>query len=109
MGSYLLVETRDPFDSADTARFYDLAESLAAEANDVTLFLVQNGVLPTRRDSVAGGRITEMAGRMHVLADELSLRERGIQATEMPDEVRAAPIDTLVDLAAEPGRKVIWH
>ena len=109
MGSYVLVETRDPFDSSDVGDLYDLAESLADEANDVTVFLVQNGVLPVRRESTAGKRIAGLASKTTVLADEFSLRERGIRADEVTQGVHTSTIDRLVDLVVEDGRKVIWH
>jgi hypothetical protein len=44
-----------------------------------------------------------------VLADEFSLRERGIRGDELAAGVRPAGIDTLVDLVVDEGRKVIWH
>ncbi len=49
MANYLLIESRDPFECKDVNYYYDLASSLAAEAEGVTLFLVQNGVLPARQ------------------------------------------------------------
>ena len=49
MARYLLIESRDPFDSNDTQFWSDLAGQLAAAKNEVTLFLVQNGVLPARQ------------------------------------------------------------
>jgi sulfur relay (sulfurtransferase) complex TusBCD TusD component (DsrE family) len=109
MGSYVVVETRDPFDSADVDDLYDLAEGLADEANDVTVFLVQNAVLPVRAASTAGHRLAELSAKTTVLADEFSLRERGIRGDELAAGVRPAGIDTLVDLVVDEGRKVIWH
>jgi predicted peroxiredoxin len=109
MGKYLLIESRDPFDSADVGQAYELARGLADEANEVTVFLVQNGVLPVRKASAAAGRVGELAAKATVLADDFSLRERGITADEIVDGVRPTPIDALVDLVTEPGRKVIWH
>jgi sulfur transfer complex TusBCD TusB component (DsrH family) len=109
MGSYLLVETRDPFDSAVVGTTYDLVEDLSGHGDDVTLFLAQNGVLAARKASTAGSRIAQVASRAQVLADDFSLRERGIDVGELADGVQAAPIDTVVDLALEDGRKVIWH
>ena len=61
MPSYVLIESRDPFDTNDTRFCSDLAQELAAAKNHVTLFLVQNGVLPAR----AGARsddLTRLAG-----------------------------------------------
>ena len=49
MAKYLLIESRDPFDTNDVGYFYETAENLVSEGNEVTLCLVQNGVLPARR------------------------------------------------------------
>lgn len=51
MAKYLLIQSRDPFESNDVAYFYELAAGLAREGSDVMLFLVQNGVLAARRSS----------------------------------------------------------
>jgi hypothetical protein len=109
MGTYLLVESRDPFDSADVSDIYQLAQGLADEGNEVTLFLVQNGVLPTRRASSAAGQLGDLAAKATVLADDFSLRERGIRADELVQGISPTPIDDLVDLVIGDGRKVIWH
>jgi sulfur relay (sulfurtransferase) complex TusBCD TusD component (DsrE family) len=108
MGSYLLIETRDPFDSNDVQNAYDLARGLAAN-NDVTVFLAQNGVLPARQASAAASQISDLASSTTVLADDFSLRERGIGGDELVQGVTPSPIDTVIDLLAENGRKVIWH
>lgn len=109
MAKYLLVEARDPFDSADVSRFYDLAGGMADQAENVTVFLVQNGVLPTRRNSAAAAHVTKLASKATVLADGFSLRERGIGTGDLADGVEVSTIDRLVDLLAEDGRKVLWH
>ena len=48
MADYLLIESRDPFEFRDTVFCTDLARRLADTGNRVTIFLVQNGVLPAR-------------------------------------------------------------
>ena len=48
MPGYLLIESRDPFESTGAARTYELAIQLRAAGHDVALFLVQNGVLAVR-------------------------------------------------------------
>jgi predicted peroxiredoxin len=108
MANYLLIESRDPFDSNDVANFYGLASGLARAGNGVTLFLVQNGVLPARQ-SAGSAALAEVAGTgVTVLADEFSLQERGIGADRLAAGVAAAPLETVVDgLAA--GHKAIWH
>jgi len=44
-----------------------------------------------------------------VLADDFSLRERGIEGAELTRGVQEASIDTLVDLVMRPHAKAIWH
>ena len=108
MTRYLLIESRDPFDSSDVRFCCDLAQQLVAAKNEVTLFLVQNGVLPAR----AGARsddLTRLAGAgVRVLADSFSLRERGIDESRLAAGVAAAPLDVVMDALAD-GAKVIWH
>ena len=108
LAKYLLIESRDPFDSNDTRFCGDLARQLAAAKNEVTLFLVQNGVLPVR----PGPRsvdLTSLAGAgVRVLADSFSLKERGIDENRLASGVAVAPLDVVLDALAE-GAKVIWH
>lgn len=108
MANYLLIESRDPFDSNDVANIYGLASGLARQGNAVTLFLVQNGVLPARQ-STRTAALAEVAGAgVEVLADEFSLQERGIAAERLASGVTAAPLDVVIDKLAE-GHKAIWH
>ena len=107
MAKYLLIESRDPFEVNDVLYYYDLAATLAKEG-DVTLFLVQNGVLPARR-SAKSRRLTELAqAGVRVLAEEFSLRERGIRADRLAEGVAPAALDVVIDQLAA-GRKALWH
>jgi predicted peroxiredoxin len=108
MAKYLLIESRDPFESTEVAHQLDLAASLAREGNEVTLFLVQNGVLPARRGARSDALARLADGGVEVLADEFSLRERGIAADRLAPGVKAAPLDVLID-QLEAGRKAVWH
>jgi intracellular sulfur oxidation DsrE/DsrF family protein len=103
-----LIESRDPFDSNDTGFCCDLAQQLAAANNEVTLFLVQNGVLPARAGARSGD-LAKLAGSgVSVLADSFSLKERGIDEAHLVAGIAAAPLDVVLDALAE-GAKVIWH
>jgi intracellular sulfur oxidation DsrE/DsrF family protein len=107
MAKYLLIESRDPFEVNDVLYYYDLADELAKDG-EVTLFLVQNGVLPARR-SARSKRLTELAkAGVRVLADDFSLRERGIRPDRLAEGVSAAPLDVVIDQLAD-GRKALWH
>jgi sulfur relay (sulfurtransferase) complex TusBCD TusD component (DsrE family) len=109
MAKYLLIESRDPYDSNDTQHFYDLAQGLRKDGNDVTLFLVQNGVLPARRGAKAPALEAVAKAGVEVLADDFSLRERGIEPGELASGVRETAIGGLVDLVMRPGTKTLWH
>ena len=108
MTDYLLIESRDPFDSNDTQFTHELAKGLKRHGHEVTLFLVQNGVLPAR-PSAHSAALSDLArAGIEVLADDFSLSERGIAADGLAEGVRAASLEVVVDQLAE-GRKAIWH
>jgi sulfur relay (sulfurtransferase) complex TusBCD TusD component (DsrE family) len=111
LGKYLLIESRDPYEYADTNYFYDLARDLAERGNDVAFYLMQNGVLVARSGAKPDkvGELRQGAPRVRVLADEFSLRERGISKDATAPGIEVTEIGTLVDLLVEDGRKAIWH
>ncbi len=107
MAKYLLIESRDPFEANDVRYYYELAATLATRG-EVTLFLVQNGVLPARRSSESR-HLTQLAeSGVRVLADEFSLRERAIGADRLAPGVTPAALDVVIDQLAE-GRRALWH
>jgi predicted peroxiredoxin len=108
MPRYLLVESRDPFDSNDTGFCSDLARQLAAARNEVTVFLVQNGVLPARPGARSDALTALTRAGVRVLADEFSLRERGIDHSRLAAGIAAAPLAVVLDALAD-GAKVLWH
>ena len=111
MARYVLIESRDPFEYGDSLYMYDLAGDLAGKKNDVTLFLIQNGVLTTRQgvknNPLAG--LQQRAPSVNVAADDFSLRERGIAKSSIGGGVEVSNVDNLVDLLVEDGTKIVWH
>ena len=108
MSSYLLIESRDPYTSGDARGYAALASQLKLAGHEVALFLIQNGVLPAR-DSARNTELRDAIGaRVEVLADEFSLRERGIDASRLLTGVHAAPIAMVVERLAS-GWKTLWH
>jgi len=105
---YLLVASRDPYTHVGTRRCYELASQLAGEGHRVTLFLVQNGVLPARSHGVASDLAALAAASIRVVADELSLRERGIAPARVPAAIECASLDVVIE-ALESGARVLWH
>ncbi|MEQ8996730.1 MAG: DsrE family protein [Coleofasciculus sp. B1-GNL1-01] len=104
MAKYFLIESRSSFDSTQVSQNYQLASDLANAGNETTLFLVENGVLAAR--AAAANSLANLKA-VNVLADDFSLRERGISETELGDGVQVASIAAVVDAMAE-GQKTIW-
>ena len=109
MTKYLFIESRDPFESRDTRFVEETATALKQRGHEVTVFLVQNGVLAARkngRDSYVG----RLAGAgVTLLADDFSLCERGIQTAELSTGIQQSSIDSLVAALVQADTKAIWH
>ena len=106
MTEYLLIESRDPFESNDVGYYYELARGLSDAGNHVTLLLVQNAVLAARASAQAP-KLRELVGSgVKVVADDFSLQQRGI--TKLLDGIETAPIDVVVD-HLEAGHRALWH
>ncbi len=101
MPSYLLIESRDPFSTQAVLRHVELAVALRQAGSPVTLYLVQNGVLPCRAGSDGDALHQALAAGVEVLADEHSLSERGISGTDVSRGVRPASIDVVVGRLAD--------
>jgi len=108
MAKYTLIASRDPYESKEAEHYLALAGDLRQAGNEVTLFLVQNGVFAAR-PGTSTARLTALAeAGVTVLADSFSLRERGISAGRLAEKVKASELDIVVDHLAQ-GRKVVWH
>jgi len=107
MSRYIFIESRDPFESRDTRFIEETAAWVKERGHEVTVFLVQNGVLAARQSARQLGRLTE-AG-VTVLADDLSLRERGIKSDELAPNIRESGIEALVDALVQENTKALWH
>ena len=103
---YLLIESRDPFESNDVAHYYELSKGLVDAGNEVTLLLVQNAVLAARPSDHSGALSALWKSGVKVLADEFSLKERGI--SKLAEGVATTSIEIVVD-HLEAGHKTLWH
>src|SRR5215471_12975650 len=109
MTRYLFIESRDPFESRDVQFVVDTATGLKQHDNEVTVFLVQNGVLAARRNC-RGSQIGTLAkAGVRILADDFSLRERGISPAELAGGVQQSTIDALVDALVRENTRAVWH
>jgi predicted peroxiredoxin len=106
VAEYLLIESRDPFESNDVGYYYDLAHGLVEAGDQVTLFLTQNAVFAARPSAQAPKFQALLRSGIKILADNFALKERGI--TRLLDGVEIAPIEIVVD-HLEAGHKTLWH
>jgi intracellular sulfur oxidation DsrE/DsrF family protein len=104
---YLLVESRDSFESTAARDHVEWAAQLRRRGRDVTLYLVQNAVLACRSGASKEELQEAVAAGIEVLADDFSLRERGIRETDIARGVRPASIGLLVERLAA-GWKVMF-
>jgi hypothetical protein len=100
VASYLLVESRDPFSTQAVPGHVELAVGLRRAGSEVALYLVQNGVLPCRAGADGDALHEALAAGVEVLADDFSLRERGIAEAEVARGVKPASIDLVVNRLA---------
>jgi sulfur relay (sulfurtransferase) complex TusBCD TusD component (DsrE family) len=107
MTEYVFIESRDPFESRDTEFVEQTAIAIKERGHRVTVFLLQNGVFATRKTTARLQRLAD-AGVI-LLADDFSLRERGISAAELAQSVQESGINSLVDAITQPHTKAIWH
>lgn len=108
MSRYVLVESRDPFESRTFSRRCELAIALRSDGAPVTVFLVENAVLAAR----AAANVAELpkmaAAGISVLVDEFALRERGVDGSELASAARPAGLEKLVEALAA-GAKAVWN
>ena len=108
MTHFVFVESRDPYESADCQTLQELASGLASRGHQVTLFLVQNAVLPARAGSRFSSQLTALVSQgVRVLADDFALRERAIAETARG--ITAANFDELTRLILAPDTRALWH
>ena len=70
---------------------FDLGKQLRDQRHDVTVYLVQDAVFAARRKFQRGEALLRDDARRYdlkVLADEVSLRQRGLASERLSSEVR---------------------
>jgi sulfur relay (sulfurtransferase) complex TusBCD TusD component (DsrE family) len=109
MTHYVFIESRDPFESQDTRFVEETATALKRRGHEVTVFLVQNGVLAARQNARLNSLARMAAAEVSLLADDFSLCERGIQPAELRPCIERSGIEQLVDALVRENTKAIWH
>jgi hypothetical protein len=107
MANYLIIASEDPFESRRAERMRELAVSLARRGGSVSVYLAQNAVLGARRAGKAKACAALLTECIDVLADDFSLRERGIAPKALLPGVKIASLDVVVARLAH-GWKTFW-
>jgi sulfur relay protein TusB/DsrH len=109
MSRYVLIETKSPLDGGNWA--VELGKQLKERRHDVTIYLLQDAVFAARKTFEAGERLRQEAEKhgLRLLADGVSLRQRGVVGDRVAKGIRASDMDELVDLLMEQSDKAIWH
>jgi predicted peroxiredoxin len=109
MAKYVLIETKSAANGGEYA--FEVGGQLRGLNHDVTIYLLQDGVFTARRTFRAGAalRAQAQARGIRLLADEMSLRQRGLQGERIAHEVAVSNMGELVDLMMERADKAIWH
>ncbi|MGH7628726.1 MAG: DsrE family protein, partial [Gemmatimonadales bacterium] len=109
MAKYLLIETRSPLDGGDYA--FEIGRQLRELNHEVTVYLLQDAVFAGRRNFAAGERLLREAEKqgLRVLADRVSMRQRGIVDGRVAQPVQPSDMDELLDLLMDRSDKAIWH
>ncbi|MEA5512085.1 DsrE family protein [Crocosphaera sp. UHCC 0190] len=105
MAKYFLIESQSPFESTEVNNNYQLAADLAASGNEVTLLLIENGVLAARSFVAAQG-LTNL-NKVTLLADKFSLDERGIDSSELASNIEVSSVTSIVNAMSQ-GQKMMW-
>ena len=109
MSNYVFIESRDPFDSADTNSVSETAVALRKKGHTVTVFLVENGVLGARKQAAKSQVPSIVESGVTVLADDFSLQKRGISMEECAAGLQAVTMIHLIDLIVQENTKAVWH
>ncbi len=108
MARYLIVDSRDLTEYTGGRFIQKTAEQLQASGNQVTLFLIENGVIAARQGSQMSANLTALSQQgATVLADDISCSARGV--LRLADGVTQASVDRLADLIVEGSDKVLWY
>jgi len=108
MSHYLFIQSQDPFVDARATRQYELAMDLKQRGHDVTVVLVQNGVVPARRQAVCQSFDVLANSGLTLVADTFSLEQRDITLQQLKDNITTGSMDNVID-AMLAGHKVIWN
>lgn len=108
MSSYFFVQSLDPFVDRVADTQFSLMSELAAAGNEVSLFLVQNGVASAASQAVCTEFDKLLDKGIKIYADKFSLWQREIEVTQLKKNIEGAELHVVIQAMVN-GEKVIWN
>ena len=108
MKRFLVVGSRDLTEYVNGKYVPLVVEELRAKGHDVTLFLIENGVIAARNGSKAGKVLNGLSDKgARVYAEDVSCRARGVQT--LASGISFSNLDFLADSIAEGFDNIVWY
>jgi tRNA 2-thiouridine synthesizing protein D len=112
MSLSLLILLSNSSDEANLA--LSLAGAFKGRGVDTTIFLIEDGVFVARKGQkrTGGTGVLEVESLIdkgvNVLAEDLSLKARGLSPEKIVEAVKVSTLDELVDLLMEKSDRAVW-
>jgi len=107
MSRYFFIQSSDPLTDRSTDNQFSLIAQLAHKGNDVSLFLVQNGVAPAAIQMEYPAFDSLLDKGVKIYADTFSLQQREIDTSQLKKNIEGAELNLIIQAMLN-GEKVIW-
>lgn len=108
MKRYLIIGSRDLTEYVNGQYLPLMVETLRKKGHEVTVFLIENGVVAARGGSKAGRVLNSLADKgARVLAEDVSCRARGV--TCLASGISMSSLDVLAEFISEGFDNVVWY
>lgn len=108
MKRFLVVGSRDLTEYVNGQYIPLVVETLREKGHDVTLFLLENGVISAREGSKMGQVLNDLSSKgARILAEDVSCRARGVR--RLVPGIGLSNLDVLADGIADGYDNILWY
>ena len=108
MTNYMLIQSEEPQATERTINLYQLAKDLTCAGHSVSLFLVQNAVIPARTTSKYQYFDELLEHDLRILVDSFSLLQREIYVGDVKRNIEIGSVRDVIEAMLD-GDRVIWN
>ena len=112
---FLIVLSKDSYSYREAQFALDIAGKLTMEGVEVLMYLIEDGVFAVKNDQKpkkglsAEQQIKKLIDiGVDILAEDLSLKARGITGDKIVNGVHVSNLDEFIDVLMEKSGKVTW-